>query len=216
VLVAAAGPASGPSFTSPVGPTTFAVPAKGTAEYSDYLLMLQSSPFLKDKEGRVPYDPEWRAVSDGRRKLPPSTAEFEGGLADLTALAKRVLAAMAASDLQTLHALGVSQTEFERICWPPLPQARPYAGVPWQEAWTFQQALAATSVKHILEEFGGMQLELDSLQSGTSFDYGWYVLHSDVVIHARDRATDRVHAFRFVPEVIERHGRFKVMTYDLD
>lgn len=212
----AAAPSGGPSFTSSVGPTTFGVPAPGTPAYADYLLMLRSSEFLKDKEGKVPYDPEWRAVLDGRRKLPPTSAEFAGGAPDLTTLVKRVLAAIAAQDLETLHRLGVSQIEFERICWPPLPQARPFAGVPWQEAWTFQTALAATSVKHMLEEFGGLDLELDSLQSGTRFDYGWYVMHRDIVIQARDKGAGTLHTFRFVPNVVERHGRFKVMTFDLD
>src|SRR6185503_6980833 len=82
-----------------------------------------------------PADPESLAAVNGRRDAPPVEGEFSGGAASLEDLAREILAGLEQNDERALHALRVTQDEFERIIWPEMPQSRPITNIPFSEVW---------------------------------------------------------------------------------
>jgi hypothetical protein len=199
------------------GTQTFTVPEPGDPEWEDYLEMKRHRQFQSMHDGKdgyaIPYDPEWRALIDGKRNAPPIDHELMNAHSSPQELVAAVLDGLHESNAGLLGDLDVDQEEFEIICWPSFPQSRPYVRVPVSDAWTFQYAECHAGIHTMTQILGGRDLELKDLKIQGTKDYGNFKLHEGVVIEAIDRANDEVVRINNVDTIIERNGMFKVYLY---
>lgn len=160
-----------------------------------------------------PDDPESLSVLTGRRDAPPVDLELSGGGSSLEDLARRLLAALRDRDERALHELRLSQREFAEICWPEFPESRPVTGVAVDDAWGMLLPQSLAGVSLAVGSYGGRELQLLRVETGGPFQYRNFVRHRGVLLVTRDASSGEEHRLRFVPSVIERHGRFKALTY---
>jgi hypothetical protein len=162
---------------------------------------------------RLPYDPEWRSVVTGRREVGPVSLPFTGGEESIEALAREILKALAAKDVERLHALRVSGSEYAAICWPEFPQSRPYVKIPVEEAWAMHAAKCIGGTEAAMVEYGGRDLELESIAIEGHEEYRNFKLHRGLKLRVRAVASAETLTLAWVKTVAERDGLYKVFTY---
>jgi hypothetical protein len=195
----------------------FGVPRPGDPEYADYQEMLAHPRYrssLENTEGyALPYDPEWRAVVNGRREVEPDPSlAFHHGFVSLDALGESYLDGMAAEDANMLFDLAVTPEEFKTIFWPEFPQSRPYVRIPEQEAWMFHLTHMNDELGQLYGRFSGVEREFVGVQVGEVKEYTNFRILEDVVITAREVDTGRTVTLT-VESVAEVQGRYKVFSY---
>lgn len=149
----------------------------------------------------------------GRREAPPVDLELSGGASSLTDLAQELLAAVDARDEYALAALRLTKHEFAVICWPEFPESRPITHITVDDAWMFSATQSQAGASRTVGLYGGRNLELERIETDGPFAYRNFVRHRNVVLVVRDVDRGEEIRLRFVPSVIERHGRFKALLY---
>jgi hypothetical protein len=169
---------------------------------------------LERSPGYVPpADPESLSVITGRRNAPRVALELTGGAASLADLARLLLADLQAKDERAMHALRVTRHEFEVICWPEFPESRPITRITADDAWELALPTSLAGAGRTIGLHGGRGLSLVRVTAGRAERYRNFSLHRDVVITARDAQAGDSLSLRFVPSVVERHGRFKALLF---
>lgn len=171
------------------------------------------SPLERSPGYYPPDDPESMSVVTGRREAPAVDLELAGGAESMDALARKLVAGLNARDERALHALRVTREEFEVILWREFPESRPVTHITADDAWEMSntQSVAGASSSVGLHESG--HLEFIRVGSSPSTPYRNFTLHRGVEIIARDTATSREVRIQFAPSLVERHGRYKVLTF---
>jgi len=203
------------TFVSNSGRDTFTVPLPGDPRWPDYLEFRRAFPSMNDNSRgyAIAYDPEWRSVQRGYREVPAPGMELFGGADTLRGLIRRVLEEVGAENDYGLVDLALRKEEFEIICWPSFPQARPYTLAYWTDAWRFQYANIISGIREAKLEAGGREWDLESIGYDEIEDFQHFRLYNGVTVRAKDRANGDVAEFDWVDSVIERNGTFKVYMY---
>jgi len=160
-----------------------------------------------------PADPESASVYAGRRNAPAVSLEMEGGATSVRALARELLDAIQAKDERAMHALRLTRHEFGVICWPEFPQSRPVTRITADDAWEFSLPTSLAGAGRTIGLYGGRSFELVRVDVDRVEPYRNFSLHRGVAIVARDAADGSLVSLRFVPSIVERHGRFKALLY---
>lgn len=171
------------------------------------------SPLEQSPGYHPPADPESSSVRTGRRNARAVSLELDGGARSVGALAKQLLAAIQARDERAMHALRLSFREFEVICWPEFPESRPITRITAADAWEFSLTSSLAGAGRTVGQYGGRSLELVRVDVARREPYRNFQLHRGVVIVARDAADGSQVSLRFLPSIVERHGRFKALLY---
>lgn len=171
------------------------------------------SPLEQSPGYHAPDDPESLSVITGRRNAPRVALELSGGAASLADLARLLLADLQAKDERAMHALRLTKREFEVICWPEFPESRPITRITADDAWELALPTSLAGAGRTIGLHGGRDLALVRVTAGRAEPYRNFTLHRDVVITARDAEAGDSLSLRFVPSVVERHGRFKALLF---
>lgn len=178
------------------------------ARHMDHRSPLESAPGYYP-----PADPESLSVVRGRRNAVPVDMELSGGAPSLEALARGLLAGIEKRDEHALHALRVTREEFSTIVWPELPQSRPITHIPISEVWGLGLAQSHAGAGRTIGAYGGRPLTLLRADYGHEEPFLNYTLLRDVRILIRDSRDGGMVGLRFMPSVIQRHGRYKALIF---
>jgi hypothetical protein len=199
------------------GSQTFTVPRPGDPEWEDFLEMLDHPQFKSRLQGQPGYarvyDPEWRAAVRGYRDAPDSGMDLMSAFADIEGVAREFLAGIQMNDYQYLQMLRIDELEFEKLVWPSTPQSRPVLRIDWREAWGSHVGHCTGGAQQILDELGGRELELKSIQQGETKDYGQFRIINDVLLTLADPSDGSRIQVKTLDSVIERNGRYKGFIY---
>jgi hypothetical protein len=160
-----------------------------------------------------PADPESLSVITGRRDAPPIDMEVTGGARSPEALARLLLQALQVGDEHALHALRLTREEFGTILWPELPESRPITHITVDDAWEMSNAQSVAGVSRAVSAYGSHQLELVRLESSAPVAYRNFSLIRNAILVCSDHSTGTEARLKFAPSLLERHGRYKVVTF---
>lgn len=160
-----------------------------------------------------PDDPESMSVITGRRDAPLVDLELTGGAGSVDQLGRMLVAGINAHDETAIHALGVTRKEFEVILWREFPESRPVTHITVDDAWEMASGQSHAGVSRGVGSFGNRNLEFIRVDCGPPVPFRNFSLHRAVEIVARDPATAQEVRIHFAPSFVERHGRFKVLTF---
>jgi len=171
------------------------------------------SPLERSPGYYPPADPESMSVITGRRDAAPVSLELDGGASSMDDLARMLLADINAKDETAMHMLRVTKNEFRTICWPEFPESRPITHITIDDAWMFSIAKSKAGVSRTVGYYGGRTLELVRVVSLPPFAYRNFNLYRDVTIVTRDYGSRQEVRLKFMPSVVERHGRYKALLF---
>jgi hypothetical protein len=160
-----------------------------------------------------PDDPESLSVVTGRRDAPPIDMEVTGGAHSQEALARLLLEALQVGDEHALHALRLTRAEFSTILWPELPESRPITHITVDDAWEMSNGQSLSGVSRAVSAYGSHQLEFVRLESSEPIAYRNFSLLRQVIIVCQDWSTGGEVRLKFASSFLERHGRYKVVTF---
>lgn len=195
---------------------TFTVPTPEDHVWEDYLQYRRTyRSSLDNSPGySVAYDPEWRSLERGYRKdVPAPFLELYGGAETIDALIQDVVKYLGYDDTDMLVDLAIRKEEFQEICWPKMPQSRPYLRYTWEDAWGFQYANILGGIREAQRQRSDHQLVVESFGVGRVRDYEHFRLHDQILIHGVDERTGEKVELTFLDSVIERNGVYKVFLY---
>ncbi len=160
-----------------------------------------------------PADPESNSVFAGRRHAPAVSLELGGGARSIEGLARNLLAAIETRNEGAMHAQRLTFREFEGICWPEFPESRPITRITATDAWEFSLTSSLAGAGRTVGLYGGHGLELVRVDVDRIEEFRNFRLHRGVAIVARDAMDGSEVSLRFLPSIVERHGRFKALLY---
>lgn len=155
--------------------------------------------------------PAAAAVVDGAAES-PARAQLSNAALSVDELMTRVLEALAHADPTALDALRLTEEEHREILWPADPGRA--AGAPLDLAWDMLDRRSRGGVHKAIAELGGRTLTFTGVEfeRGTE-PRGSYVLHRGPVLHTRDASAGESVELRFLGSVIERDGRWKLVSF---
>jgi len=171
------------------------------------------SPLERSPGYYPPDDPESMSVVTGRRDAPAVDLELAGGASSIENLARLLLDDLQARNEGAMHALRLTKHEFAVICWPEFPESRPITHITVDDAWEFQAPTSLAGSSRAISAYGGRDLSLLKVQVGRVETFRNFTLHREVTLVVRDDATKEAIGLRFVPSIVERHGRFKALLF---
>ena len=171
------------------------------------------SPLIHSPGYYPPDDPESTSVITGRRDAPLVSLELDGGASSKEDLAHMLLAAISAKDEHAMHELRVTHNEFQTICWPEFPESRPVTHITANDAWLFSITKSMAGARSAVGSYGGRTLELVRVVSLPPFAYKNFNLYREVTIVARDYGSRQEVRLKFMPSIVERHGRYKALLF---
>ncbi|TMQ63083.1 MAG: hypothetical protein E6K79_10555 [Candidatus Eisenbacteria bacterium] len=184
-----------------------------TGSASGIALPRLHSPLERSPGYYPPDDPESMSVITGHRDAPLVDLELTGGGASIDQLGRMLVAGINARDEAALHALGVTRKEFEIILWREFPESRPITHITADDAWEMASIQSHAGVSRTAGSFGGRNLEFIRIDCGPPIPYRNFTLHRQVEIATKDPSTSQEVRLNFAPSFVERHGRFKVLTF---
>jgi hypothetical protein len=129
------------------------------------------------------------------------------------ALAEAVLTAIEKGDVDALHALALSKTEFEEHVWPELPAAQPKRNLSVGYVWGDLSVKSNLTLTKTLSAHGGKRYTLQSMRFlGRTTPYASYVVHRESELTVRDE-NGKERRLRLFGSVLEKQGRYKVFSY---
>jgi len=171
------------------------------------------SPLVNSPGYYPPADPESMSVITGKRDAPPVSLELSNAASSMDDLARLLLADINANDETAMHTLRVTKNEFRTICWPEFPNSRPITHLTVDDAWMFSITKSLAGVRHAVSSYGGRTLELIRVTSLPPIAYRNFNLYRGVTLVTRDYGSRMEVRLRFMPSVVERHGRFKALLF---
>ena len=161
--------------------------------------------------------PREEALRRFREGLAPADS-LEGGAETLEGLMSAYLRALGAADTATLAGLAVTRAEFAYLYYPTATQARPPYDLEPGLMWFMLFEHSNQGVRRALRLLGGAPVRPVGHDCGAETRReGENLLHGPCTVSWRSERGDTLSA-RLVSRVLERGGRFKVLTYanDLD
>lgn len=140
---------------------------------------------------------------------------LEGGTDSRDDLGRALVTALAASDTAALRHLAVSRAEFAHLIYPESPLVRAPYRQPIDVAWLLHSAPHAKGFTRLLRRLGGRPLRYRSMGCGampTRQGGNRYWTGCRITLFI---AADSLEA-RLFTSIVERAGRFKIMSYDND
>lgn len=141
---------------------------------------------------------------------------WSGGEASADALGRAVMAAVSRRDEARLRQLALDEAEFRRDVWPWLPAARPERNLPFAYVWGDLQQKSDQRRRAAFARHGGRAYQVESVRfTGASTPYGDAVVHRESVVTVRG-AGGRREELRIFGSAVERHGQWKVFSYNVE
>ena len=140
-----------------------------------------------------------------------------GGAATREVLARRFLGAVARRDTAGLHELLVSRAEFAWLVFPDHRYARPPYELDPGIFWMQIGAASAKGLGRVLERLGGEQLGFEAIACGRdTLQITRGPVRAWSPCELRYRQGGRIRTGRLFGAVIEREGRFKLLSFAND
>lgn len=148
-----------------------------------------------------------------RTGLPDTLRTFEVGASGKEELVRMFVRALETSDTATLVRLTVSRAEFAWLVYPDSPFSAP----PYQQApdlvWMRHTAASGVGLKRLLERLGGSGLGFQSWRCADApITEGANHIWRDCAVRFQ-RAVGGQRTVRLFSSIVERHGRFKILSY---
>ena len=130
-------------------------------------------------------------------------------------LAEAVLRAVAANDAEALGRLRVGRTEYLDLLWPEFPQAKdPRHTLAPEFHWNLLDSSSAAGIRDVLADFGGSDFELLEVRpSAGVVEYDTFRLLRKFELRVRRRPDGREGVLRILGSIVERGGRYKLLSY---
>jgi hypothetical protein len=143
----------------------------------------------------------------------PQVYELEGGADSRDALAEKVVAAIASRDTAVVRGLVLSRAEYAWLYYPATPQGRPPYDLDPATLWLTLSAQSERGVARAMERLGDRSVSfLGSSCQGTPSREGQNTVYGPctvrLVVAPHDTSEGRLFGL-----VIERHGRWKLVSY---
>jgi hypothetical protein len=153
------------------------------------------------------------AESGGTNLEPALSSTFDSP----EALARSVLKAFAAEDVETLKSFPLDEEEFRLYVWPKLPASRPDRNIPFEYGWGDLHQKSVGSIASNFARYKGRKLELLSIrfQDGKT-DYGSFVVHRESMMRVKDIDTGKEFDVALFGSVMEWRGKYKLFSYVTD
>lgn len=132
------------------------------------------------------------------------------------ALARAVLAALAARDEGRLQTLALSEPEFRARVWPELPASRPERNLPFAYVWGGLKQKSDQDLRTTLSRLGGQFFDLRGVEfTGGTTRYRTFTVSrgAELIVADAAGAERRIRAFG---SVVRADGRVKVFSYVTD
>jgi hypothetical protein len=148
-----------------------------------------------------------------RADLPDSLRAFDGGQSSREALVREFVRRLESSDTTALVRLTVSRAEYAWLVYPDSPlSAPPYRQAP-DVAWMRHAAASKAGLGRLIERLGGSTLGMKSWSCpGEPVKEGDNTVWRDCVVRFEKPATGE-QTLRLFSGIIERNGRFKILSY---
>jgi hypothetical protein len=140
---------------------------------------------------------------------------IDAGEPSIEALARSVLDAFEARDVERLAALAIDEREFHAVVWPDLPASRPERNLDADFVWTDLRVRSSAARHRALLVHGGRRYELVRVRvAGATTQHRHYLVHRKTVLEVRHAGGGE--EVRLFGSVLEQDGRFKVFSYNID
>ena len=151
-----------------------------------------------------------------RAGVPDTIRELVGGASSREMLVRVFMRNLAASDTAALVRLTISRAEFAWLIYPDSPlSAPPYRLAP-DLAWMQHAAASGTGLTRLLERLGGGQLQLHSWDcSEGPLPEGKNRIWRNCAVRFEQPGAAQ-NSLRLFSSIIERQGRFKILSYAND
>lgn len=128
------------------------------------------------------------------------------------ALVEAVLEASFAKDQVALQGFLVSRVEYETLLWPELPDRE---HTPFDFVWSLNAANSRKGLAQLLGSYGGMQLELVSINFTEEVEvYDGFRLHPGVEVTVRRAGTGEEGVLPSLDVFVEHGSGWKLVNYD--
>jgi hypothetical protein len=145
-----------------------------------------------------------------------TTPSLENTFESPEAVTRAVLAALESKDYETLRSYAVSEEEFRLIVWPELPSSRPERNLPRHYVWTELNQKSTNRLRALVASRGGQHYELRQVGfKGETTRYETFRVHRDSIMVIQSEQ-GRVATVQFFGSMIERDGRYKLFSYNVD
>jgi hypothetical protein len=132
------------------------------------------------------------------------------------ALARAVLTALEARDVNRLGELALNEAEFRAVVWPELPASRSERNLPFGYVWADLRTKSHNGLSQVVGSYGGRRYELVSVRfAGPTTQYQTFLVHRDAVLAVRDSNGEH-QVLKLFGSVLERDRRFKIFSYVVD
>jgi hypothetical protein len=148
-----------------------------------------------------------------RADLPDTLRAFVGGQPSSDALVKEFVRSLESSDTTALVQLTISRAEYAWLVYPDSPlSAPPYRQAP-DVAWMRHAAASTAGLGRLIERLGGSSLGMKSWScAGAPENEGANMVWRDCAVRFEKPRTGE-QTLRLFSSIIERHGRFKILSY---
>jgi hypothetical protein len=175
---------------------------------------VKSAATVDQVDAQAPAPPR-AAPRDGRPATTPPARPLSGASPSLEALARNVVAAIAACDKKALEAARITEDEFRAYVWPELPASR-VPNVTAEFAWSQASINNHAGFERVLQNHKGRIYELVSIRFlGGVTSYTSFRVHNKAMLTIRDE-TGSVRDVRLFGSVLELDGQYKLFSYVAD
>jgi hypothetical protein len=152
----------------------------------------------------------------GEQHADANTPSLENTFESPEEVSRAVLAALEAGDYETLRSYALSEDEFRLVVWPELPASRPERNVPRHYVWTDLNQKSTNRLRGLVVNRGGQRYELRQVGfKGETTRYETFNVHRDSIMVIQSEQ-GRVATVQFFGSMIERDGRYKLFSYNVD
>jgi hypothetical protein len=145
----------------------------------------------------------------------PAVSTLEHAESNRDSLVRRFVRAVERNDTTTLRAIVITRAEFAYLYFPTSSHARPPAQQPPALVWFLQSQASEKGVSRALNRFGGQALDARGYTCASPPRVeGGNTIWDDCRLHVR--ANGDTSSIRLFGGVIERDGRFKLLSYSND
>lgn len=152
------------------------------------------------------------ACAGARAGGPVAGAGLEHAYRSQDALARAVLAGLAARDTAALRALLVTRSEHRELLWPQLPE---HSYMSFEEARALNERNTRKALRRALDRYGGRSFVLAGLTfTGEPERYEGFTIHRGARLEVRRPESGEVGVLPILNVVLEKGGYWKLMHYD--
>jgi hypothetical protein len=129
------------------------------------------------------------------------------------ALARKILQAIAAGDLQAMKDLALTKMEFQRFVWPELPVSNPKTNISVDYVWNDLYFRSMVHMQRCFGELKGKKIELVRVvHSGRMEEYPTHRAYPDMEVIIREAGAEG-RSYPLFGTLIEMDGLWKVYSY---